>query len=78
MMKKLFMVNITGRRIRAYRIKQNLSRKELCRQLLARGIHISRGTLFLIELQMVEIYDLELYAISMVLKVPVDMLFPDR
>lgn len=75
MMKKLLRNNITGRQIHAFRVKQGLSRGNICHSMRTQGIYMSRFSLFLIEMQVAHIYDRELYTISRILHVSIDELF---
>ena len=74
-MKNLFRINITGRQIHALRKEQRLSRGDLCRKMRIHGICMSRLRLLMAEIQLVQIYDRELYTISKILNVSIEELF---
>lgn len=68
-------LNITGRRIKEARIKPGLSQKELSAQLELLAVYTCRGSISRIENGQRAVTDIEIDAISKVLKVPLDYLF---
>jgi len=68
--------NIVGPQIRKWRSGHNLTQEELATRCQLAGLDISRGTLSQIEAQLRCVTDNELWALSRILKVTTDSLFP--
>lgn len=67
--------NISGDKVRKFRLEKNLSQKELSERLETRAVYICRGSLSRIEQHERTVTDFELKAIADVLGVPVAELF---
>lgn len=67
--------NIIGERIREERIRAGLSQQELSNRLELLAVYVCRGSISRIETGERAITDIEIEAISTVLKVPIERLF---
>lgn len=68
-------INVIGENLRKYRIEQGLSYEKLSAKLELLGIIIHKQSLYDVEKNKRVVKDYELYAISKVLKLPIDKLF---
>ena len=68
-------INVIGDNLRKYRIEQGLSYEKLSAKLELLGIIIHKQSLYDVEKNKWVVKDYELYAISKVLKLPIDKLF---
>jgi len=64
--------NITGKHIKEARIKAGLSQKELSEKLETEAVYVCRGSISRIESGERTVTDIEIHAISKVLKVSLD------
>lgn len=71
------MVNVSGRRIKEYREKANLSRETLSAKLLLEGVDIPANSIANLENNLRTVVDYELCAIAKVLNVDVSVLLQD-
>ena len=70
-------LNVTSKKIRELRIKNNLSLSELSTKLALVGIDISKPSLHKLEKGTRIVKDFELYGLAYVFKVPVEELLGD-
>lgn len=70
-------VNVSGRRIKEYREKANLSRETLSAKLLLEGVDIPANSIANLENNLRTVVDYELCAIAKVLNVDVSVLLQD-
>lgn len=70
-------VNVSGKRIKEYREKANLSRETLSAKLILEGVDISAESIRNLENNLRTIVDYELCAIAKVLNVDVSILLQD-
>ena len=70
-------INVVGENLRKYRKEQSLSYEKLSTKLELLGVIIHKQSLYDIEKNKRVVKDYELYAISKVLKLPIDKLFDD-
>ena len=68
-------MNIVGHNIKRLRKKNKMSQQELSNKLELLGVYVCRGSVSRIEDKSRTVTDIELYAISKVLQVPVTELF---
>ena len=68
--------NLIGAEVRKLRDQKNWSQEEFAARLQRNGWDISRGTLAKIEAQIRSVNDAEMLALSQVLEVPVQQLYP--
>ena len=68
-------MNITGRNIKYYRKKRNLSQQELSIKLETLAVYICRGSISRIEDGSRTVTDIELHGLSQVLQIPVENFF---
>ena len=67
--------NIVGSNVREYRLKLNMTQKELSEKLEIYGIWICRGSLSRLENKQRIVTDYELKALAEILKVPIKDLY---
>lgn len=68
-------MNMVGDRVRELRIAKKMSQQALSNKLEMLAIYICRGSISRIEDKQRTVTDIELYGLSQVLEVPIDMLF---
>ncbi len=68
-------MNLIGHNVRRLRKKQKMSQQELSNKLELLGVYVCRGSVSRIEDKSRTVTDIELYAISQVLKTPIEELF---
>lgn len=68
-------MNLVGKRVRQFRIEQNLSQRELSIKLETIAVYICRGSISRIEDQTRTVSDIELYGLSQVLNKPIENFF---
>lgn len=68
-------MNLVGKRVRQFRIEQNLSQRELSIKLETIAVYICRGSISRIEDQTRTVSDIELYGLSQVLNKPIGEFF---
>lgn len=67
--------NLVGKNVRRYRKKSHLSQQELSNKLETLAIYICRGSISRIEDQTRTVTDIELWGLSEILKVPINLFF---
>ena len=68
-------MNIIGHNVRRLRKQKKMSQQELSNKLELLGVYVCRGSVSRIEDKSRTVTDIELYAISQVLKTPITELF---
>lgn len=67
--------NITGEKIRQYRKERKMSQQQLSVKLETLAVYICRGSISRIEDGSRTVTDIELYALSQILQVPIENFF---
>ncbi len=68
-------MNLVGKRVRQFRVEQNLSQRELSIKLETIAVYICRGSISRIEDQTRTVSDIELYGLSQVLNKSIEEFF---
>ncbi len=70
-------MNLIGGKIREYRRKRKMSQRELSNALELMGVYVCRGSISRIEDKSRTVTDIELFALSRVLDIPLSIIFDD-
>lgn len=71
-------MNLIGDKVREYRKKRKMSQQALSNALELMGVYVCRGSISRIEDKSRTVTDIELYAISKVLEIPLNIIFEDK
>ena len=71
-------MNLIGTRVKKIRIQKHMSQQEVSNKLELLGVYVCRGSMSRIEDLSRTVTDMELYALSIVLDVPVEQLFDEE
>ena len=71
-------MNIIGEKVKKYRKQRKMSQQDLSNKLELMGVYVCRGSISRIEDMSRTVTDIELYALSFVLGVPVNELFDEK
>lgn len=70
-------MNLIGDKVKEYRKKRKMSQQALSNALELMGVYVCRGSISRIEDKSRTVTDIELYAISKVLEIPLNIIFED-
>lgn len=70
-------MNLIGGKIREYRRKRKMSQRALSNALELMGVYVCRGSISRIEDKSRTVTDIELFALSKVLDIPLNIIFDD-
>lgn len=71
-------MNLIGTRVKKIRVQKHMSQQEVSNRLELLGVYVCRGSMSRIEDLSRTVTDMELYALSIVLDVPVERLFDEE